>query len=518
MNPELSNPPNLFYSATLLIAGVACLIVGVTIYLRRKGQGISALLVMLLALSWWDITYAIFWLGFPGPTLYFWLDITMVGAYIVPTALLVFSLDHAGLRHWLPRRAFPLLWVEPLAAFLLQWTDPWHDLYFGGKRALNTTQLLHVGPAGWANIYYSYMLVFAAVVILLVHLFRSVGIYRGQTATILAAVIVPWLASIFSVSTGGSLPNADVTPFIFSVTALAISLSIWGYRLLDIMPIAHSVLIENMNEGVIVLDTRNRIVDINPAALAIVGGSASTSIGRYAREVFSRWEVVQPMFNVERQSGTGVSVGGKYLDLQVSPLRNRKGHLVGRLMVWHDITALKNAQDELEKLASLDGLTGALNRRSFMEKAAVEAARAVRMKKPLSILLMDIDHFKDVNDTYGHAAGDRVLVRFAKVFVEGIRKYDIFARMGGEEFALLIPDADAQEALQIAERLRMAVAAQSVQVGGKLVPITVSIGIAEMEHQGEGVDGIINRADKALYSSKNSGRNQSQVWQAAMEE
>ncbi len=517
MYSEFTNPPNLLYSAILLIAGVACLIVGMAIHQRRRANEVSALLVMLLALSWWDITYAIFWLGFPGPTPYFWLDITMVGVYIVPTAILVFSLDHARLRHWLPRPILIFLFVEPVLAFLLQWTDPWHNLYFGGKRALNTTMLLNLGPAGWANIYYSYILVFAAVVILFAHLFRSVGIYRGQTATILAAVIVPWIVNIGSVSTGGLLPNADVTPFIFTVTALAISLSIWGYRLLDIMPIAHNVLIENMNDGVVVLDTQNRIVDMNPAALGIFGGSASKSIGHYAREVFSRWEAIQPILEEERQTGVGMSVGRKYLDLQVTPLKNRREQLVGRLMVWRDITALKTAQDELEKLASLDGLTGVYNRRTFMEKATVEVVRASRLRKPLSILLMDIDHFKDVNDNYGHSAGDQVLMNFAKVCIEGIRGYDIFARMGGEEFALLIPDTDAQEALWVAERLRNSVATQSAMVGGRPVFITISIGIAELMSDDEGVDGIINRADKALYSSKNSGRNHSQVWQAAME-
>ena len=258
------SPPNIYYSAILMAEGVACLIVSIMIwYMRRGSTSAASLSILLLGLSWWDITYAIFWVDFPGPTPYFWLDITLVGAFIVPTALFVFSLEHARLERWLTRPIIFSLLVEPVLAFILLWTDPWHNLFYGGKRALNTTMILDAGVVHWANIIYSYALILISLVILSVAAYRSVGIYRRQTFLIIAALVIPWIVHISFLSTGGLLPNADVTPFIFSITAMIFAFALVGYRLLDIVPIARTFLIENMSEGVIVLDTHDRVVDIS---------------------------------------------------------------------------------------------------------------------------------------------------------------------------------------------------------------------------------------------------------------
>jgi diguanylate cyclase (GGDEF)-like protein len=165
-------------------------------------------------------------------------------------------------------------------------------------------------------------------------------------------------------------------------------------------------------------------------------------------------------------------------------------------------------QDRLEHLARTDSLTDLPNRRHFMEAAAQELARAARFGGTLTVLMLDLDHFKRVNDTYGHKTGDAVLQRLAEVCRAALREIDLPARLGGEEFAVLLPNTDHAAALDVAERLRQAVAAMEIPTERSPAPqITVSIGVAELDPSMPGIDALLNRADRALYRAKREGRN-----------
>jgi diguanylate cyclase (GGDEF)-like protein len=297
---------------------------------------------------------------------------------------------------------------------------------------------------------------------------------------------------------------------------MAISLSVWYFRLLDITPIAYNVLFRNMLEGVVVLDMKNRVIEMNPIALNLFELSASEVLGQDAGNVFSGWGAVVSAIHSDQTNFEAV-VAEKTLDFRVSPLFGRRQQQVGTLLVWRDITELKNAQLMLERLASVDELTGAMNRRSFMEKAKLETVRVKRANSPLSILIMDIDYFKKINDTHGHGTGDEALIHFSQICRRAIRPYDFFARIGGEEFAILLPEVDAHTAFDVAERLRFLVAQQPVKVGDMNIPITASFGIADLMGTDDDLGQVIRRADIALYCSKRSGRNQTQIWRESLE-
>ncbi len=173
-----------------------------------------------------------------------------------------------------------------------------------------------------------------------------------------------------------------------------------------------------------------------------------------------------------------------------------------------DITQSKNLQTEIEHQARVDYLTGLANRRHFMEQAEQELARALRYGSPLSVAMMDIDHFKRVNDTYGHKVGDLVLQRLSQLCEHMLREVDLIARMGGEEFAILLPETDGKMAMEVAERLRVAIADTQVPLETGLPPhVTVSIGVASLQGKDVNVDMLLNLADKALYEAKHGGRN-----------
>ena len=168
---------------------------------------------------------------------------------------------------------------------------------------------------------------------------------------------------------------------------------------------------------------------------------------------------------------------------------------------------LRKKNKELHELSITDSLTGLYNRKHLMETLENEVARSKRHKHDFSVLVIDIDHFKEYNDTYGHLAGDEVLSRLATVFKESVRSCDYVARYGGEEFILVLPEIGPEDGVKAAERIRKKVAKENFAGDGETIQVTVSVGVASYPKDGDDSQSIIRHADTALYKSKESGRN-----------
>jgi diguanylate cyclase (GGDEF)-like protein/PAS domain S-box-containing protein len=181
---------------------------------------------------------------------------------------------------------------------------------------------------------------------------------------------------------------------------------------------------------------------------------------------------------------------------------------------YTDITERKKLELELEKNAKTDFLTGLYNRRHFIDLANQELRRAIRFSKPISILMIDLDKFKKINDTYGHQTGDNVLKKFSDICRLAFRELDIIGRIGGEEFAVVLPEASAEQANEVAERLRKKITSTSIPTDhDTAVEFTISIGVASLSTANDTLDAMLSRADTALYKAKNSGRNQVSVYE-----
>jgi diguanylate cyclase (GGDEF)-like protein/PAS domain S-box-containing protein len=176
-----------------------------------------------------------------------------------------------------------------------------------------------------------------------------------------------------------------------------------------------------------------------------------------------------------------------------------------------DVTEQKSLEERLRDLATKDELTDLYNRRHFIELAEIELSRSRRKSAPTSLAMLDIDHFKLVNDHFGHAVGDRALFELARAMKETLRGSDVSARIGGEEFVVLLPETNLEGALAVTERLRERVGRSEIPIGdGRVAKITVSAGVAELQPT-EGLDALLKRADDALYAAKEQGRNRSVV-------
>jgi diguanylate cyclase (GGDEF)-like protein len=191
----------------------------------------------------------------------------------------------------------------------------------------------------------------------------------------------------------------------------------------------------------------------------------------------------------------------------VIQLRCKKLPNGGHLLSYGNVSELAKEADMLERLACLDGMTGLNNRRHFSALAAMEWSRFKRYGRPLALLMLDIDFFKSINDRYGHDVGDQVIRAVADILQKQKRSSDVVGRMGGEEFALLLPEASVESAAAAAERLRRLVAEYPIVVGEDRIPVTLSAGVAACHVGTSGIEQLLKEADIALYEAKRTGRN-----------
>jgi diguanylate cyclase (GGDEF)-like protein len=263
---------------------------------------------------------------------------------------------------------------------------------------------------------------------------------------------------------------------------------------------------------VVVLDVHNRLVDFNPAAEREIQWDHQPRIGEPAERTFAAWPDLLQQFYRVNDIRVELPFGDpphQYLDLKISPLYDRRGGFLGRLVVWRDITPLKMAQSELQEQAIRDHLTGLYNRRYLGETLERELSRATRGNYPVSLVMIDIDHFKNLNDAFGHHMGDSILKSFAEQLMEQTRVEDIICRYGGEEFLVLLPNIPARGAHEIAERWRQVFQETHAFHDENHTNVTVSCGVAEFPVDGHTAEDLVAAADKSLYQAKALGRNRS---------
>ncbi len=273
-----------------------------------------------------------------------------------------------------------------------------------------------------------------------------------------------------------------------------------------------------MSDGLLVTDASGHITFANPEACRLLGYEESELIGADMHELLhvdgSKDEC--DMLRVARTGKTYRGVeetfrckNGQHLPISVSASAiYRDEGAAGIVAAFHDITERKRFQQELERQAQIDALTGLNNRRHFYELAEREILRTRRFGNPLAVVMLDVDHFKNINDTYGHHIGDAVLQKLSAVCLQTMREIDLVGRIGGEEFAILLPQTTTAQAQEIAERLRAEVAATQMPLEqGGFFSCTVSIGVTGFAPTDVDLESAFKRADAAMYSAKKSGRN-----------
>ena len=613
---------------------------------RRAASGALALTALMLALAVWSLTYAVHWL-YPEPEASFWLKMTYFGVVTAPVTFFVLVQFFIGRGDWLKIRVYALLLIIPILTLILLWTDSLHGLFFGPFTIEHVNVILSGGPWFYVNVVYAYILMGIGMVLLLRTHLSSSPLFKRQTRLILMGAALPWLTNVLVFLGWGPQPNLDLTPIAFTVTGLLFAYGLFGYRMMDLVPVGRDVLVENIDDAIVMVDTSGRIMDINPKALEYASIGQESPFGKTFAAVFSEWaEIVSKYSTFEGHAEIKLEKPPfSFLEFKIASMKDRQGHDVGKLVLWRDITALKQAEerfrvffhtveqnpvaivitnpaglieyinpqfmrqsgytlnevkgknprilqsgetpihvyedlwatitsgrawegellnrkkngelywvleliapvlddrgnvtnyvamqqditeskhteaelrkvntrlqtqlaeieslhDKLREEAIRDSLTRLFNRRYMEETLEREISRLERDPRPISVVMMDVDLFKSINDTLGHQAGDAVLQTLGTMLLGNTRVSDIACRFGGDEMLVVMPGAGMEVALARAEEWRTAFSQMTFSFGDDKISTTLSLGVATFPDQAKGPIELLTAADKALYWAK----------------
>jgi diguanylate cyclase (GGDEF)-like protein len=471
---------------------------------------------LLLANSVYALSYALELsrAGYQG--MWFWLRISYLAIPAFPFFWILLAARTTGRERWGRASALVAPGLLSIATTIACWTNDLHHLYYRSVKVdpSGPFPVLAVqnGPLHLAFQVYSNAFFLLGILWLLRQFLETPRPHRRQTAILLAGSAVPWIVQLLF-QAGVFSHRFDVNPFSLSAMCIIAAAALFRHGIIDIVPVARETILAGMRDGVIVVDDRNRICDFNPAAAGIFPALTAKLIGRGLEEAAAGQAALFDLLAGRLVNDTEISIddarGRRQYIVRISEVRGRKHRPGAKVLLLSDATERLQLREMLRLQAVTDELTGTFNRRHFFERARLELVRAKRGGQPLSILILDLDHFKRVNDTRGHEAGDRVLRAVCDLFRARLRETDLVGRLGGEEFVILLPETPPARACDTAERLRASAAESDFPVSDEAsARMTVSIGVAGTNRvSDETVEDLIRTADRAMYNAKNAGRN-----------
>lgn len=350
---------------TLLIISplVAAAVVSawLTVYAWRRralaGAGFFALSMAAVAL--WSLASLGTHLSTTLPAKLIWTNLQYIGISLVPPAWLLFMLQYAGYQDAVKPRLLGLLTIHPVLLQIVIWTNPYHQL-FRQSIWLDTTGPIPtmgntLGPLFWVHTAYSYgLLLVGSYLLIRSHVHRP-RVYRRQSIALLIALSAPWIANVLTITGASFLSYLDLTPFAFTLSGVAIAWGLYRYALFDLVPVAQRAVVENLSTGVIVLDHRDRIVDINAAAAEIFGVDVEAVLGTALSEVLPEYVYVvsrsREVGDISDEIVVGNGRGQRIFDLRVSSLTDGRNHVIGHVLSLQDITERKDSQLALSRYA-----------------------------------------------------------------------------------------------------------------------------------------------------------------------
>jgi diguanylate cyclase (GGDEF)-like protein len=439
----------------------------------------------------------------------FWNYFQYIGLSFIPALWVLFSLTYNNKQLRFVTKI--CLFVIPILTLFFRYTSSMNHLYYAStKVTMNeffSVLYIQKGPWYWVQ---SIFITFCFIISNYLYYDKyqkSTGLIRRQSLILLIASFLPWISlllDLFNISPF----DIDLGAFALTSSVLLFFIAFLRYQFLNIKPLARDKVFESTDDAIIVLDTNYHIIDYNPSAASICSALNDNPIGMDVREVLGEHEgLMHSIFN-SVESQCDVNEPKSNYRVNTVKISEANGRMVGYIATLTDITKYIDMMEKLNYLASRDALTGVYNRRQFNELSLRELKNSGHNHHPLSMIILDLDYFKKVNDNYGHQAGDLVLQKVAAICRNSIRSSDILGRYGGEEFIIFLPEITLEDCQMISNRILSNIAATEILYEGKCIKVTASIGIVGINTvTNESLDYFLKRADQALYLAKSDGRN-----------
>jgi diguanylate cyclase (GGDEF)-like protein len=402
------------------------------------------------------------------------------------------------------------LTIPMLTLFFIS-TNEYHHLFYASVSETSYEGFIIAnilgGPWYFVNVIYSYIVLSFGIIVFYWSWSFSQYKLKTQAFWLFFGSIWPGLVNI-PYMLGFSPLKIDITPFGFGILAVSYSIAVFFYNFLELKEMISSFTFSHIREGIIVVDDKNRLIDFNNAAQIIFNSLDIRCIGIDFSYFWNDKKVIKRQkdtFEIEIIKDNQKT----YYEFRRTVLRE-KAEILGYIYFIQDITKQKEFIQELNNMATYDYLTQIYNRRRLMEEAEKELFKAKSCCSYLSVLMIDIDHFKKVNDKYGHLTGDEVIKVVVKACTDRLRITDIIGRYGGEEFIIILPDTNKENAVNIAESIRVYIQNLNIELKEEKINVTVSIGVtcAIIKDNTIDIKKMMQEADKSLYYAKNHGRNQ----------
>ena len=476
-----------------------------------REAGSKAFLLQILCVSIWSIASLAEMLSSSQAEMLLWRNIEQIGVFFLPVACVYFAVDYA--RYDQLKKHMPLLLVIPVVAIALIFTDATTHLMRTGylisyNPLFGKALSVHQTNLGKALVAYNYLLALASLVILFVFSRQVAKNQRRQVLLVLFAIglvfVLSFLKSVFLEGTRINIPIVAI----YLPGSLILFYNIYRNNFFRVSPIARDKVFDVIEMGILVADCSGMISDLNPCAIRLLKDSFGLSpapSGKKMREVFANYPDWLDLThgNVSGELELQLTNSALHIvHIRVYPLQSNSGAMVGSVSIMRDVTTLRTQEFALKAKAETDGLTALMNRASFMEELEKRTSEARHTDERISVLMMDLDKFKGINDTYGHDDGDRVLQAVAEVLKEVLRHQDAIARIGGDEFAAILSGVGRKEAAEIAGRIIRAANQKTILLGsGEPVHPKLSIGVCDNKGVTTEED-MLRCADKAMYIAK----------------
>lgn len=510
-----------------------------------KGTGAVLMICILLCITATLFSYALETISTTYHRMNFWMKAEYAGSAFYPSLFLMFIYQFTRKRNYIFTYLLVITLLISSLLFLSRITNEYHWLFYTSA-TFNPAGPLPVmvtekGPLYLIFMVYINLLIIFSLYLLISYHSKVIGTYRTRSALMIPAVVLPWAAYILYLL---KLVPAylDPLPFALIPATVIFHLCFMSYRLFSISPIARDSIFEQIEEAIAVFDHKLHLIDFNNRISEVFPDINLSAIGSSAEMLFTQDSIILKMLenlsDGEPEDLTKIlELGNKRYQIKMSPIHGRVT-LKGISIMLHDITENYLLMKELERLAVTDPLTDIFNRRKITDLLDSECTRSSRYNNQLSVIMYDLDHFKQVNDQFGHAFGDEVLITIAEIIGEQLRATDSLGRIGGDEFFIILPETPLASAKVLADRLCEKISLYPFSVnrriaetrpGKKIInhdflkpyredmQVTVSMGIAEASGKDASGANLLAQADSALYLAKRRGKNQACTFQREIE-